>query len=129
MSDREEFLSGERPDDVALFLADSFVSGDKLADYGESVPGGLLLVVPGETGRNVFKKATGMDAMSFAKEAMGTEGTIAADLAGGDCPEGDHDVEFVFAFGGLYAEGDVVHAYAYCSCGTAFSQKWVAGER
>jgi len=137
MSKREEFLAGERPDDVALFLADSFVSGDKLAEYGEPVPGGLLLVVPGETGRNVFKKATGMDAMSFAKEAMGTEGTIAADLAGGDCPEGDHDVEFVFAFveeqneevGGLYAEGDVVHAYAYCSCGTSFSHKWVAGER
>ena len=137
MSKRDEFLAGDRPDDVALFLADSFVSGYTLAEYGKSVPNGTLLVVPGETGRSVFKKATEMDAMNFAKQAMGTEGTVAADLAGGDCPEGDHDVQFVFAFaeeqneevGGLYAEGDVIHAYAYCDCGTAFSQKWVAGER
>ncbi|WP_458187732.1 DUF5807 family protein [Haladaptatus sp. NG-WS-4] len=136
MSKRDEFLAGERPEDVALFLADSFVSGDTLADYGKSVPGGTLLVVSGETGRNVFQKATGMDAMGFAKRAMDTDGEIAPDLTGGDCPD-DHDVEFVFAFaeaqnedvGGLYAEGDVIHAYAYCECGTAFSQKWVAGER
>ncbi|WP_435159336.1 DUF5807 family protein [Haladaptatus sp. DFWS20] len=134
---RTEFLAGERPDDVALFLADSFVSGDAIADYGESVSGGTLLIVSGETGRSVFQKATGMEAMNFAKRAMGTEGEIAADLSTGDCPEGDHDVEFVFAFaeeqneevGGLYAEGDVIHAYAYCECGTAFSQKWVAGDR
>ncbi|WP_458206783.1 DUF5807 family protein [Haladaptatus sp. NG-SE-30] len=137
MSKRDEFLAGERPDDVALFLADSFVSGDTLADYGDSVPGGTLLVVSGETGRSVFKKATGMDAMGFAKQAMDTEGEIASDLSGGDCPKGDHDVEFVFAFaeeqneevGGLYAEGDVIHAYAYCECGTAFTQKWVVGDR
>jgi hypothetical protein len=137
MSKRDEFLAGERTDDIALFLADSFVSGDSLAEYGESIPGGTLLVVSGETGRSVFEKATGMDAMDFAKRAMGTDGEIAPNLAGGDCPEDDHDVEFVFAFaeaqneevGGLYAEGDVIHAYAYCECGTAYSQKWIAGER
>ncbi len=134
---RAEFLAGERPDDVALFLADTFVSGDAIADYGKSVPGGTLLVVSGETGRSVFEKATGMEAMSFAKQAMEIEGEIAADLSDADCPEGDHDVQFVFAFaeaqneevGGLYAEGDVIHAYAYCDCGTAFSQKWVADDR
>ncbi|WP_266079698.1 DUF5807 family protein [Haladaptatus caseinilyticus] len=139
MSDgaRAEFLAGERPDDVALFLADSFVSEDSVADYGESVPDGTLLIVSGETGRSVFQKATGMEAMNFAKQAMGTEGEIADDLSAGECPDGSHDVKFVFAFaeeqnedvGGLYAEGDVIHAYAYCECGTAFSDKWVAGER
>jgi hypothetical protein len=88
-----------------------------------------------------------MDAMQFAKGAMGTEGDIAADLSGGVCPasesaaesaEGeDHAVQFVFAFaeeqneevGGLYAEGDVIHAYAHCDCGESFSHKWVTGER
>jgi hypothetical protein len=149
MSKRAEFLAGERPDDVALYLADSFVSGDSLADHGESVEGGTLLVVPGETGRSVFQTATEMEAMQFAKRAMGTEGTIAPDLAAGECPEAgtedddaddadaDHETRFVFAFveeqneevGGLYAEGAVVHAYAYCECGTAYTQKWVVGER
>lgn len=164
MSKRAEFLAGERPEDVALYLADSFVSGDALADHGEAVEGGTLLVVPGDTGRSVFQTATEMEAMQFAKRAMGTEGTIDADLSGGDCPkadtgeetdesagsddggtdggqgddaDADHDVQFVFAFveeqnedvGGLYAEGAVVHAYAYCDCGTAYSQKWIAGER
>jgi len=150
MTDRDAFLAGDRPDHVALFLADSFVSGDSLAEYGESVPDGTLLVVPGDTGRSVFQTATGMEAMGFAKRAMGTEGHIDADLAGGECPaasgeaksdeddgDADHDVEFVFAFaeeqneevGGLYGEGDVIHAYAYCDCGTAYSDKWVAGER
>jgi len=148
MTDRDAFLAGDRPDHVALFLADSFVSGDSLAEYGESVPGGTLLVVPGDTGRSVFQTATGTEAMGFAKRAMGSEGRIDADLAGGECPDAadgdaesdedaDHDPEFVFAFaeeqneevGGLYGEGDVVHAYAYCDCGTAYSDKWVAGER
>ena len=27
--------------------------------------------------------------------------------------------------GGLYAEGDVMHAYAACDCGTTYSEKWV----
>ncbi|UPW02151.1 DUF5807 family protein [Halorussus gelatinilyticus] len=138
MSKREQFLSGERPEDVALFLSDSFVEGDGdgLAKHGESVENGVVLVVEGDQGRSVFKTATGMDAMGFAKQAMGTEGAIARDLSGGDCPECDGDAEFVFAFaeeqneevGDLYAEGDVIHAYSYCDCGTAYSDKWVAGE-
>ena len=139
MSKREEFLSGERPEDVALYLSQSFVEGDGdgLAKHGESVENGVVLVVEGDQGRSVFKTATGMDAMGFAKQAMGTDGAIARDLSGGDCPECDGEAEFVFAFaeeqneevGGLYAEGDVIHAYAYCDCGTAYSDKWVAGER
>ncbi|NHN61026.1 MULTISPECIES: DUF5807 family protein [Halorussus] len=138
MSKREQFLAGERPEDVALFLSDSFVEGegDGLAKHGEQVEDGVVLVVEGDQGRSVFKTATGMDAMGFAKRAMGTEGDIARDLSGGDCPDCDGAAEFVFAFaeeqneevGDLYAEGDVVHAYAYCDCGTAYSDKWVADE-
>lgn len=30
--------------------------------------------------------------------------------------------------GGLYAEGDVVHAYARCACGARYADRWVAGE-
>lgn len=153
MNDRRSaFLAGERPDDVALFLAESYVADDRLAEFGESVDGGVVLVVDGERGRNAFRAATGTDAMAFAKDAMATEGEIDRELTGGVCPESDseqsadhgasadsgdstdHDVQFVFAFaeeqnedvGGIYAEGDVVHAYARCACGAVFSDRWVA---
>ena len=153
-SKREVFLRGERLDDVAIYLAEGVVDDPAtLAEYGERLEGGVLLIVPGEAGRNAFSKATGKDAMAFAKEAMGEEGEIDADLTGGSCPACEEnearsassertesessEVRIVFAFaeerneevGGIYAEGDVIHAYAQCSCGTAFSQRWVAGER
>ncbi|WP_255193279.1 DUF5807 family protein [Natronobeatus ordinarius] len=137
MSDaREEFLAGERPEDVALFLADSFVEDDRLERFGDRVDGGYLLVVDGERGRNAFQAATGVGAMEFAGAAMGLEGIVDGDLTGGTCPNelegGDHEVQFVFAFaeeqneevGGIYAEGDVIHAYAQCRCGTAYSDRW-----
>ena len=146
MSTLSEFLAGERPEDVALFLADDYLDEDgTIASHGESVEGGVVLVADGEQGRSIFSAGTGMDAMQFAKGAMGNEGEIAADLAGGVCPAGeadgedeaDHAVQFVFAFaeeqneevGGLYAEGDVIHAYAHCECGESFSHKWITGER
>ena len=134
-----EFLAGERLEDVALFLAADQLDGERLREIGESVPGGVALVVPGEQGRSAFSSATGMDAMEFARTAMSENGEIAPSLNGGVCPagDGDHAVEFVFAFaeeenegvGGLYAEGDVIHAYAHCACGTSYSQKWVVGDR
>ena len=76
-----------------------------------------------------------MDAMQFAKEAMDTEGEIDRDLGGGTPPDGGA-VQFVFAFaearneevGGLYADGDVIHAYAYSTEGTAFSDRWVVAD-
>jgi hypothetical protein len=139
MSKLDEFLAGERLDDVALFLSDEFLAGedggtDRLADYGTAVDGGIVLVVDGERGRRLFATATGMKAMEFAKHAMDTDGRIDRDLGGGDTPDGA-DVQFVFAFaearneeaGGLYAEGDVVHAYAYAADGTAFSDRWTVG--
>ncbi|GAB3023101.1 DUF5807 family protein [Natronobiforma cellulositropha] len=139
-SAREEFLAGDRLDDVALYLADSYVSDDRLERFGEDVADGVLIVVDGERGRNAFRAATGTDAMTFAGEAMGVEGLIERDLTDGTCPEAagdggeasDHETQFVFAFaeaqneevGGLYAEGDVLHAYARCSCGLAYSDRW-----
>lgn len=134
----EEFVAGERLDDVALFLASSYVDDDRLASFGDSVDGGVVIVVDGERGRNAFRAATGVDAMAFAQSAMATEGDIEGDLAGGTCPDESaddtHEVQFVFAFaeaqneeaGGLYAEGDVIHAYAQCTCGTAYSDRWNA---
>ena len=137
---REEFLAGERLEDVALFLADSYVSDDRLEQFGDRVDDGTLIVVDGERGRNAFQAATGTGAMEFAKSAMSTEGEIDDDLTGGRCPDAadgePHAVQFVFAFaeeqneevGGIYAEGDVVHAYAQCTCGTAFSDRWNVSE-
>lgn len=142
MSTYEEFLAGERPGHVAVSLSADVV-GDlgPLEEYGERIEDGIVLVVPGEEGRSVFKQVTGMEAMQFSQRAMGTTGDVHDDLAGGECPAthpdepgADHDVRFVFAFseeqnedvGGLYAEGDVVHAYALCECGTAYSDRWLA---
>jgi len=145
MSDLEAFLAGDRAEDVAIFFSEGFVDeAGKLTDYGESVDDGVVVVVDGERGRDAFHAATGNDAMTFAQRAMGQTGTIAPDLTGGDCPsvegnetQADHDTTFVFAFSeeqneevdGIYAEGDVIHAYAQCACGTAYSHRWVAGER
>ncbi|NIB98325.1 DUF5807 family protein [Halobacterium sp. R2-5] len=145
MSDYDAYLAGDRPDDVALYLSESYVSDiDTLADRedAERVDDGVVLVVEGERGRSVFRKITGMGAMDFGSAAMDNPGHVDADLAGGDCPHaadgpGDHHPEFAFSFaeaqndevGGLYAEGDVIHAYVYCSCGESYSDKWLAGER
>ncbi|WP_293029680.1 DUF5807 family protein [Natronococcus sp.] len=137
MSDpREEFLAGERPDDVALFLADSYVADERFEKFGDPVENGIVMIVDGESGRNAFKAATDTDAMGFAKTAMQREGEINDDLTTGECPDadedGEHEPQFVFAFaeeqnedvGGIYAEGAVVHAYAQCACGTAYSDRW-----
>lgn len=139
MSKLDGFLAGERTEDVALYLADDYMDEDGvIAERGEAVDDGVVLVVPGEKGRRLFSAGTGMDAMQFAKAAMDADGEIAPVLGGGECPAGaDHEVQFVFAFaeeenpevGGLYAEGDVIHAYAHCECGESYSQKWLAGER
>jgi hypothetical protein len=139
---RQSFLSGDRPDDIALFLSDTFVDDiESLAEYGERAEDGIVLVVDGETGRQVFETATSMQAMDFAGQAMGREGEIAPDLSGGRCPDrgtdDEHRAQFVFSFveeqntdvDGLVAEGDAVFAYAYCSCGTAYSHRWLVGER
>lgn len=151
MTAREEFLAGERPGDVAIFLADEHLrNADALADHAERVEGGYVLVVDGERGRRLFPKVAGDAPMEFAQEATEREGSVERDLTGGVCPEGggeedagadtdadaDHAVRFVLAFaqeqaddvGGLYEEGDVIHAYARCSCGVAYSDRWVAGD-
>ena len=151
MTDRDEFLAGERPGDVAMFLADDHLrNAEALADLAERVDGGYVLVVDGERGRRLFPKLAGGAPMEFAQEATKREGSVDRDLTGGVCPEraggeeddpegdaaDDHAVRFVFAFaqeqtddvGGPYEEGDVIHAYARCACGTAYSDRWVVGE-
>ena len=133
------FRRGERPDDVCIYLHEEGVGNvEALSEMGIRTDDGVVLVMPGEEGRAAFERATSLDPMDFAGIAMDTEGDIDEDLTGGECPEAgdgeDHYVKFVFAFAeehhpemeGLYAEGDVVHAYAACACGTTYSDKWVA---
>jgi hypothetical protein len=144
MSDREEFLAGERPEDVFMYFAEAGINGvEALENVGERVEDGIVLVVEGDSGRNAFQRATGVDPMQFAQQAMGTDGEVFADCTGGVCPASDeagdenHDAEFVFAFAeeqnedveGIYTEGDVIHAYVRCACGEAYSEKWLAGEK
>ena len=142
MADRlGEFLAGERPADVAFYLHEEGVGDiDALADVGVRTADGVVLVLPGDEGRAAFERATSLSPMSFAGVAMDTEGEVARDLTDGTCPAGEgpeHYAKFVFAFAeehhpemeGLYAEGEVVHAYAACACGETYSEKWLAGER
>ncbi|WP_423995827.1 DUF5807 family protein [Halorubrum trapanicum] len=150
MSNLDEFLAGERLDDVVFYLSDAYLDDDsRLREVGEETAGGVRLILDGETGRSAFQAGTGMGAMEFAKTAMDADGEIARSLDDGACPfaddgddagddpDDDHEIRFVFAFaeaqneevGGLYAEGDVVHAYAHCTCGESYSHKWVIGDR
>lgn len=147
MTDREAFLAGDRPDDVAIYLSDAALGedgSDRVASLGERVEDGVLLVVPGESGRDAFEAATGIAPMAFARRAGSTDGTVDRSLDGGTCPaagvdgtgNGSHAVAFCLAFaqaeteaaGGIYTEGDVIHAYAECTCGTAYADRWLAGE-
>jgi len=137
---REEFLAGERPSDVHIYLDEDAVSEiDALTEHGERVEGGVVLVLDGERARGVFQRATGIDPMAFAREAMDTDGEVDRDGTGGRCPaggDGDHSARFVFAFaeeqneevGGLYADGPVIHAYVSCACGESYSEKWTADD-
>jgi hypothetical protein len=139
----ESFLEGDRPEDILIYLHEEGVGSiDDLLDIGTRVGEGVVLVLPGEDGKAAFESATGLDAMDFAGMAMQTDGEISEDCTSGTCPnaseedDDEHYVKFVFAFaeeqneavGGIYAEGDVLHAYAACACGTTYSDKWVAEE-
>lgn len=142
MDKHRAFLSGERPEDVLIYLNDTVVSNsDALAEHADSVENGVVLVLPGDRGRSVFERIVGVPPMTFAGAAMDTDGSVAADCTGGECPDADSDPEdhrmrVLLAFaeeqneeaGGLYAAGDVIHAYAGCTCGTTYSDRWVAEE-
>lgn len=83
-------------------------------------------------------EAPGADAVDDADgEGNGgavTDGDRDGDLEADD--RGEHYPTVVFSFaeaqnediGGLYARGDVVHAYARCACGARYADRWVAGE-
>jgi len=68
-SDREQFLAGERPTDVHIYLHEDSVSDlDALEAHGERVDDGIVLVMDGEKARGVFQTATGID-RSFGMNA------------------------------------------------------------
>jgi len=142
VSTREAFLAGERPDDVAIYLADAHLDNPgALAERAERVEDGFVLVLDGQQGRELFPQIAGQGAMEFAQAATANEGQVAADLTGATCPDDDgsddHVLRFVLAFaqeqtedvGGPYESGDVIHAYAQCACGMAYSDRWVVSDR
>lgn len=136
-SDRGAFLAGERPSDVHVYLHEETVSNpEALLDHGERLEDGIALVMDGERARRVFSRVADIDPMELAGQAMGTDGEVDPDCVGGTCPAGtgeSHRPRFVFAFaerqnpdaGGLYAEGNVLHAYVVCTCGETYSDKWL----
>ncbi|MFB6254969.1 MAG: DUF5807 family protein [Halobacteriaceae archaeon] len=138
MAAYDEFLAGNRPNDIALYFANSFLDNpENLSDYGVSVANGVILIVDGSTGRSIFNEVTGMQPMQFAQRAMQTSGSIESSLTSAECPNStasnNHFIKFLFAFveeeknniDGIYDQGDVMHVYAFCSCDTAFSDRWV----
>ena len=159
MGERAGLLAGDRCEEGVLYCRGVFWDADpRLRDVGTETDDGVRLVLDGETGRDAFAAGTGMDAMSFAGDAMGTSGVIARSLDAGVCPDADadagaasdaaagtsadaaaedHAVRFLLAFaeaqneavGGRYADGDVIHAYAHCACGARYADRWVVGER
>ncbi|MFB6112086.1 MAG: DUF5807 family protein [Halobacteriaceae archaeon] len=137
----DEFLAGERPREVALYLADEQIEDpETLTELGRATrtDDGTVLIVPGDQGRGVVSRLTGRDVMEFAQDAGDTRATVDRSLTGGACPEAGerHPASFVFAFveaqneevGDLYAEGPVVHAYVACSCGATYSERWVVDD-
>lgn len=138
MSEREDFLAGERPSDIHIFLhEDSFSNSEALEAHGERVDDGIVLVMDGDQARSVFQQATGIDPMALAQDAMKEDGSVTEDCTKATCPEGDdHAPKFIFAFaeeqneevGGIYANGPVIHAYVACECGTRYSDKWVVDD-
>ena len=138
--ERRAFLAGDEPDEVLIFFAESAVSDlGSLSQHGEQVSRGVVLVLEAERGRSAFEGGTGIDPMALASSAMKAEGDLDLESFEGACPEGDddeHAPRFVFAFaeeqnadvGEIYAEGDVIHAYAVCECGAAYSDRWVVDE-
>ena len=138
VTERQAFLDGKRPDHVHIYLHEETVSNpDALSEFGERVGDGFVLLLEGDSARSVFQRATGIDPMALASDAMGTEGEVTPDCTDGICPAGtseSHYPRMIFAFaeaqnedvGGLYAEGPVIHAYVSCACGERYSDKWVA---
>jgi len=143
MNKYEEFLAGERHGDVTIFLhADANAELEDLAAAGIETDDGAFIVIDGEQGRSVFQTATGRDPVGLASEARENESHVEADLTGGECPSdedesSDHFSKYIFAFSeaqneavdGIYAEGDVMHAYVVCNCGTTYADKWLLDER
>lgn len=141
---RRAFLAGERPEDVLIYLNEGGVSNsESLTEHGERVDDGVVLVLAGDRGRRVFEQIAGVPAMTFAGAAMDADGEISAGCTSGVCPntqsnpDGVHHIRVLLAFaeqqneeaGGLYAEGDVIHAYAGCLCGTTYSDRWVTNSQ
>lgn len=128
------FTAGDRPADIAVYVADSVVDRpDRLGAVGTRVADGTVIVLPGDKGKAVFERTIGESAMDFAGRAMQHSGVITRTLDGGQCPDCSADaVELLLAFveeahpevGGRYADGPVLHAYARCRCGTHYSDSW-----
>lgn len=135
---------GERVDDGVAFVLD--------AERGRRIAKRAMGTDPMDLAKRAMDSEGEIDPVAFHGDcpAIDTEpgsssradSSVAADLdADGPDSSGDargtHVLRQVFAFaeerneavGGIYAEGDVIHAYAVCSCGTAYSDRWVAGSR
>ncbi len=142
MTKHTEFLAGERPEDVLFFLHEDAVSNPgALAEYADEVEDGHVLVLPGDDGRSAFQSATGIDdGTGSAGDGNRGRHRRRPDRRGlsdrrGGAGERPHDPIRLRLRRGtergrrrLYAEGDVVHAYAVCACGERYSDKWVVGE-
>lgn len=112
------------------------VPGDRGRSVFQSVAGldpmGLASEARGTEG-HVDRDLAGGDCPSAA-EGAGSEGAGSeGDDSESATADADHFARFVFAFSeaqnedvdGIYTEGDVMHAYVQCACGTTYGDKWL----
>ena len=130
---------GERTEKGVAFVLDG--------ERGRRVAERVLGTDPMDLASAAMNREGELDLVSLAGTCpaaevdTGVDGASTADDVGSDTDIDDgssaHALRGVFAFaeernpeaGGIYAEGDVIHAYAVCTCGTVYSDRWVAGNR
>jgi hypothetical protein len=134
-----QFVAGNRPEHVMLFQRDGTGPlSDNAQELGHEVADGTVIVAPAVMAQEIVSEVLSPSPTEFTDRAREREGEIESFLTAGTCPDageddGKHLLEQLFAFvqpedqslGEMYAKGDVMHAYAQCSCQAHYSDKWV----
>lgn len=133
------FIAGEKPKHILLYHG---IGAGKLPDQAaklaHDIEDGHVMVLPAAMAQEIADKVLIPDLSTFSERSRERGGAIESFLTAGTCPEAmdngkGHTLEQIFAFvqpkdellGGIYAKGDVMHAYALCSCQTYYSDRWV----
>ncbi|WP_254280489.1 DUF5807 family protein [Haloarcula marina] len=144
MQSHEQFIAGNRPGHIMLFQHENATSlPDDASKVAKNAAEGKMIIQPAVMARDLIDKVLVPNISQFTELSQKRQGNIEPYLTSGDCPEAnsnhdeDHIIEQLFAFvqpkhnslGGIYADGDVMHAYARCSCQVHYSDRWVIASK